>query len=101
MGSLIPTFILAIGTMIFIALLAGGEIQGQETPQAGSPPEGIWDTVGQLLVKIWGTVIFMFSVLSFNVPGAPWYVRVLISTIIVSPILWAVASLIRGRGGGD
>ena len=46
-----------------------------------------------------GTTVYAFlSIISFNIPGAPIEVRLLVSATIVTAIAWAVAGLVRGGG---
>jgi len=41
-------------------------------------------------------VLFFFNALTFNVPGAPNVVRVLMGTVFIGGMGWAIASLFRG-----
>lgn len=53
--------------------------------------------IGNVFVFLYGTVVFIINVMTFNVPGAPTFIRFLIGGILGGSLLFVVAtSLIRG-----
>ena len=49
------------------------------------------------VVLIFGTVVFFVNLITFNVPGAPTFVRFLVGATLGASVLWIViATLFRG-----
>lgn len=57
---------------------------------------GVFEFIVNVVKIIFGTVAFVFNLITFNVPGAPLFVRIPIGGMITLAILWSVASLVRG-----
>lgn len=55
-------------------------------------------TIIRLVTSIWGVVVFVVDIITFNISGAPWWARVVISTLNITGISWLIARLIRGGG---
>ena len=101
-------------TLAFEGLVFGGEIASQSFPKPEEAPascgEGddalsriancitsvVYGIVNTAKV-IFGVVAFLFNLITFNVPGAPAYIRFPVGGIIVVGIVWSVAGLIRGN----
>lgn len=49
-----------------------------------------------VFLVIFSVVAFFFNALTFNVPDAPFYVRIAMGTFFIGSIGWAIASLLRG-----
>lgn len=52
--------------------------------------------VGNVFLVIGGVVLFLFNLVSFNVPGAPLFVRFVVGTAIGGTLIWSIAALFRG-----
>lgn len=100
-----PVPILAIITIVltFEGLLFGEELAQYSFPEFNEPESGgffgILDALLAIVQAVWGAVVFFLNLLTFNVPGAPWYVRLPIGAILSGGLIWSIAVLIRG--GGD
>lgn len=66
---------------------------------------GCWlANVGALVYNFFafiiGTVAFMFNIMTFNIPGAPAWVRAMMTLLLGGPLLWLIGTkLFRGSGG--
>lgn len=49
-----------------------------------------------VFLVVFSVIRFFFNALTFNVPDAPFYIRVLVGTFFIGGIGWAIASLLRG-----
>lgn len=87
-------------TLVFEGLLFGEELENFSFPQFEEPTSGGFFGALEALLSIvkvvWGAVLFFFDLLTFNVPGAPWYVRVPVGAILGGGLVWSIATLIRG-----
>lgn len=97
-----PLPVLAIVTisLVFQGLLFGQEIAERSFPTFEKPEEGAWgalEAAGNVLLSLWGVVVFLYNLVSFNVPGAPWYARVIVGGITGSAVIWSIATLVRGN----
>lgn len=98
-----PLVILAIIalTLVFEGLLFGSEIEDFQLPQFEEPKSGgffaVLDALLSIVQVIWGVVLFFFNLVTFNVPGAPWYIRVPVGTMLTGGLVWSIATLIRGN----
>lgn len=97
-----PALVLAIvlSTMVFMTLLFGEEIAEKSFPTFEQPSSGGFfgalDAILAILQGIWGVIVFFFNLLTFNIPGAPWYVRVVAGGLLGGGLLWSIAELFRG-----
>lgn len=55
--------------------------------------------LGDILGFVFDIIQFFFDALTFNVEGAPFYIRIPIAFAIVSSMVWAIINLIRGTEG--
>lgn len=46
---------------------------------------------------IGGVIGFFWSLISFEVPGTPWYIRVPLATLLIGSTGWSLATLFRGN----
>lgn len=106
-------------TLTFEGLLFGQDLIASSYPEmrdidfgacaeaTGSGPDGIWVVacyIGNFFLIIanffrflYGTGALLLGLISFNIPGAPGWVRALMGSLIGGPVLWAIAtSLFRG-----
>ena len=101
---------------IFIAMLYGEEMAESQRPLLEKPHEEssgggfldqVADAVGRFINiivgfinAIWSVVNFFISLLTFNVPDAPWYIRTLIGSIMTTSVIWIIIALIKPGGNG-
>ena len=100
-----PIKILAviIMTLTFEGLLFGEQIAERSFPTLDEPTTtGFWGALDALIAvvrAIWGAVVFFFNLLTFNVPGAPWWIRLPVGSVLGGGLLYSVTVIVRG--GGD
>lgn len=106
--SLSPIAILfiAVSTLAFEAILFSDSLTEMGLPVFEQPTvscDGIINcTIATVqfavsIVKaVWGTIVLLINLLSFNVPGAPWYIRLIIGSAVGGGMAWSIARLIRG-----
>jgi hypothetical protein len=58
-----------------------------------------WAFVVNVFKVIFGAIAFFFNLVSVNIPGAPWFVRLFIGGAIGGALIWGIAALFRGGGG--
>lgn len=103
-----PIVVLAIVvlTLIFEGMLYGSELAEQSFPTLDEPEEedcsGFLDgfacgvrAAWNFIRMLFGVVAFFYNLVTFNVPGAPWFVRVFVGAIFGGSILWTLAVFIR------
>jgi hypothetical protein len=107
----LPIIAIITATLVFQALIFGEEYAEQSFPNyeefTSACDDGddgffsgiycIFQQVGYFFRVIVGVVLFLFNLISFNVPGAPWFIRVIVSGILGGGIFWATATLFRGN----
>lgn len=103
MGEVNPITILAVVTVftIFSALVIGTTSEESPIPTFREPEgSGFFaalDALLSILKVIWGVIVFIGKAMTLDIPGAPWFVRLVIGTLTVGGVSWALASMIRGR----
>ncbi len=95
-SSPIPVLAIIALTLMFEALLFGDELAEQALPEF-EQPDGILDALIGIVESVWGMVVFLANLLTFNIPGAPFWVRIPLATITGGALVWAIATLIRGN----
>lgn len=97
----IPHVIVMVGALVFQGVFYGEEIAEESFPEYEQPnTEGFWGAVEALTAvvnTVWGAVVFLFNLITFNIPGSPWWSRVVVSTYFGGTIFWSIATLIRGN----
>ena len=98
------TFLAVIAlTSTVVAMIGGEELAQESFPEFDEPDSGgFWgslDALVSVVQGIWGVVVYLFNLLTFNIGGAPWWIRVPVGAINGGGLLWSIATLIRG--GGD
>ena len=92
---------IAIITYSGMGLMYGTEIAERSFPSFEEPQTtGIFGTlggVGAALQTAWGAIVFIWNFVTFNVPGAEWWVRAPLSVIFGGSITWSIATLARGN----
>jgi hypothetical protein len=117
MGSpIVPSLAIVGLTLAFMGLLFGQSLAESSYPAFKSVDFGAcsgnaldeiacWiGNVGAIVFNffafIYGTIVFFIALLTFNVPGAPTWIRFLVGTMIGGTVLWALATtLLRGSKG--
>lgn len=103
MASPVPHLLVMTVVLVFQGVLFGSEIAEESFPEFEEPSSGgFFGALEALLAvvqAVWGVVVFVFNLVTFNVPGAPWFIRVPIATYFGGTIVWSLASLIRGSNG--
>lgn len=89
-------------TLTFEGLLFGEQIaersfDGFSEPRSGGLLGGL-DAILAVVQGVWGVVVFFANLITFNVPGAPWYVRLPVAGILGGGLVWSIAVLFRGGG---
>lgn len=105
----IAVLIIVLATLTFEAILFGGPLVEGAAPKFSEEAAerdcgGFFgaakcaaESVFNILGMIWGVIVFFFNLVTFNVPGAPLYVRVVLGGAISGALIWSLASLIRGN----
>jgi hypothetical protein len=111
----IPVVLVAVASTIFMALLVSDLTEGATFPDFTDGPterdcsaEGgldalacpfvaVWEFISDVFRLIVAVVIFLFRVVTFDIPGAPWPVRAIVTTAIGGAIVWSTAGLFRGN----
>lgn len=108
----IPVLAIVLLTLAFEGLLFGNQLAGASFPASstvdfggcsGSGLDYIGCVIGNtfsfiinVFKIIFGVVAFFFNLVSFNVPGAPWFVRLFLGGVMGGALLWSIAGLFRG-----
>ena len=109
----LPFLIIITLTLTFEGLYFGQDLFTNSYPEfkevnfgacTGNPLDviGCWFAnigaiIANIAAAIFGTVVFFFNLLSFNIPGTPPAIRAILGTIFTGGIIWSIASLIRGN----
>lgn len=100
-SSPIPILAVIVLVLTFEGLLFGAEVAEMSYPTFEEPQSGgFFGALEALLAvvqAIWGTIVFIFNLLSFNIPGVPWYVQVPVASILFGGLIWSIAELVRGN----
>lgn len=102
MASPIPHLLVMVVVLVFQAVLFGAEYAEASFPEFDEPDTGggffggALDILGAIINTIWGVVVFVFNLVTFNVPDAPFWIRAPIATYFGGTIIWSIASLVRG-----
>lgn len=106
-----PTIVLAIciPTLVFQAMFVGA-VQGEPEFPAFSTSSAVCNGSSFVdaiscpfywIVDLFRVIVagaaYFFGLLTFNVPGAPWFIRVVVSSLIGGPTVWAIVTLVRGN----
>ena len=97
----IPILVIAIITYSGMGLMYGSEIAERSFPSFEEPESsgffGAIEGAGAAIQQVWGVVVFVFNFITFNVPGAEWWVRAPLTVIFGGSLTWSIATLIRGN----
>lgn len=98
-----PMIVLTIVTasLGFMGLIYGATIAETTFPSFEQPSSGGFfgalDALLAIIQGVWGTILFILKLITFQVPGAPWYIRLLVGATMGGAIIWSVATLFRGN----
>lgn len=112
-----PLVVLAIVslTLTFEAMIAGSEIAAASFPEFEALDDGTCDEgvqcedgffaglkrignyIGNFFQIIWGVLVFFTKLMTFDVGGTPWPIRVPLSTLLIGSTVWSLATLFRGN----
>lgn len=93
----LPFVAVALISIILTAAVAGEEITEEAFEDFTEDEFGGIDILGDIIDGLIGFAQFIFSFLTFDIPGAPAVIRVPISTIVIGGLGWSVAGLVRGN----
>jgi len=109
-----PLVIIIVATLAFESLMFGNELAGSAFPPlapvnfgaCGGTGNAFTDiacvlyqtflVIGNVVLVFFGIVMFLWNLVSFNVPGTPWFVRLVIGSSFGGSILLIIAGLFRG-----
>jgi hypothetical protein len=66
-------------------------------PEIKEVEDNWWDVLASIINSVWGVVTMLVGALTFNVPGAPLWIRLPIAVTIVGSLTWSIATLVRGN----
>lgn len=88
-------------SLAFMGLLYGSELAQDAFPTFEQPSSGGWigalDALLAVVQGVWGVIVWLGRAITFDVPGAPWYIRLAVGTYFGGAIVWAIATLFRGN----
>ena len=70
---------------------------GEATGYIGCILANTFTVLVNVVLAVFGTIAFLFNLLTFNVPGAPDYIRFPVGGIIVATILISSVMIFRGN----
>lgn len=86
--------------LVFYALVQGADSVDSgldDDPGVSTSGFGGVDILGDIIEAIISVVVLIFNGLTFNVDGAPFWVRFPVAVIIIGSLAWSAATLIRGN----
>lgn len=106
LGTAIGLLFVIMATFAFEGLVFGeelaeesfGEIE-ESTPGACSDNNFgcIIDFISDLFSSIVGAVAFLFNLLTFNIPDAPWWIRLVLVGVVDGGAVLLIVSILRGN----
>lgn len=94
-GFVMSFVFIAVVVTLFQGLLYGSELDETDNVDFDQPT-GILDIIATIFASIWAFIVTLFNFFTFNVPGAPWYVRVLVSGMYVAAFSLTIVAILRG-----
>lgn len=112
----VAILLIAAGVLAFQAVVYADEYATQSIITSVDTPECVGDFSGivgataliacriqqgflfivNVFLVIFSVVRFMFNAITFNVPGAPFYVRAMFATFFIGSLGWSIAGMFRG-----
>lgn len=104
-SSPVKVLLLVFLVLTFEALMFGNQLIEESFPEFQEPQVNPWLGPGGVLLDallavvqtIWGTVVLLFNAITFNVAGAPWFIRVPVGVAMGGSLFWSISTLIRGN----
>ena len=110
----IPLVVVLLLTYVFTFGVAGDELIerrfdfGQPEGDSSQDCEGLFDGfvcgienfinfIRTVFTVIWGVIGLIFDLATFNVAGAPFFIRFLVGGFTVTTFGWSLATLLRGN----
>lgn len=93
----VPVLAVIIIVLVFEAMIGGEELVQESFPDFDEGSFGGIDILGDIITGIFGTVAYIFNLITFNVGGAPWFIRVPVGTVLGGALIWSITTLIRGN----
>lgn len=102
MGTSPVSILVIIG--IYVSFFALIETPGADEPTIDPDSSGVQnqsfgglDILGDIIDAVVGVIQFIFDALTFNVRGAPAYIRAPVAIAINGSLIWSIITLIRGN----
>lgn len=98
-----PIIVLTVIMFVLVGegLLFGAEIAERSFPAFEEPSSsgllGAVEGAVSVLQAVWGAVVFFFNMITFNIPGAEFWVRAPMTVIFGGALFWSISSLARGN----
>lgn len=104
----LPLLFVIIGSLVFEGLVYGAEIAEETFAEFAEPEDrdcsGFLDGVAcvfgfviDVFQAIFAAVVFLFRLITFDVPDAPWWIRVPIATVLGGGLILVVVQIFRGN----
>lgn len=105
---ILPLLFVIVATLAFEGLVYGEEIAADTFSEFDEPEDrdcsGFLDGVAcvftfivDLFQAIFAAVIFLFRLIIFDVPDAPWWIRLPVATVLGGGIVLIVVQVFRGN----
>ena len=95
----IMTLAIILTVLAFEGLIFGQSIAERSFPTFEEPTStGFWGAFEAALAfvkAVWGVVVFLFNLITVNVPGSPWWIRLPVGGILGGGLIWSIAQLLR------
>lgn len=98
----VPVLIIIGVYVAFYAVMAGtaeAEVNTygvDQDPGIEAPSGGVFSAIADVFSAISTVFDFLIGALTFNVDGAPFWVRIPVGAGIIGSLAWSVVTLIRG-----
>ena len=96
-----PVFAAVLLILAFEGLLFGADLAERSFPSFEEPRTGGFfaalDAILAVVKAVWGGVVFFFNLITVNVPGAPWYIRLPVGGILGGSLIWSIMEMVRGK----
>lgn len=68
-----------------------------QAPEAPDPDKGVFSAIADVLGTVGSVIGFIYGAITFNVDGAPFWLRIPIAVAVISSLTWSISTLIRGN----
>lgn len=66
-------------------------------PSIAAPEGGLFDSITNVFETIGGVFSMLLGALTFNVPDAPFFIRIPVAIAIIGSLAWSLVTLVRGN----